>query len=119
MSSSLSSVRDLWLADGAIEAHRFVKPSGAQQVEQADTAGDEPIGVSLEKVADGEEVEVVRRGGSGCLIEVADSSASIGAILKVDANGRGTAATAGTDRPVAVLLEAVTAANQVVQAVLF
>lgn len=64
----------------------------------------------------GEVAEVSGAAGYGSYILVADASAAVGAKLKSDANGKGTAASATADYVGATLKEAVTAAGDIVEA---
>lgn len=116
-----------WVAGGDINPSRFVTPKGTTNgfvVEEAD-AGEEVVGISQEgaKVApipsastlaavDGDPIHIYGP-GEVCLLQMG-ATCNAGALLKSDADGKGTPVTTDKDKYGAIALQDATASTDII-----
>lgn len=85
-------------ADGAVNAHRFVKLSGNQLVTECDTLGEMAFGVSMFststlEIDKGKGVSVITEGRA--VVTAGDTSPVVGSPATTDAEGKAVLATSG------------------------
>ena len=104
-----------FIAGAALEPWRFVKMSGATDRTVAYCgAGEDPVGVTQERVAINEKVSVRSILALGTFkIEASEAMATLNALIYVAASGK--AALTGTDKPMGRVLETASADGSIVE----
>lgn len=92
-------------ADLSALQYSFVKLHTVQGEVVKCGAGERPVGILQNAPEDGEVAEVACDQGRFAYLEVVDATAAIGAIMKSDANGKGTVTTTDTDIYGAIIVQ--------------